>query len=514
MKKLLRIHLNAKAFSLSALPDTYVNLGGRALTSRLLAEEVPPACDPWGDDNKLVFAAGILAGTAVPNSGRLSIGAKSPLTGAIAESNAGGSAAEKMARLGIQAIVCEGRAEEPVVIKVSREGATFVSANAVSLFGNQACLAHCQQQYGDGVAVISIGPAAEMQLRAATIAVSSPALPLAMAGQGGVAAVMGAKKVKMLIIDDSDGAPVEIIEQALFDISLQSFRDGLLARHCRQGGAVEGLDRVGRPVFSTDDHEALFVLGANCMIDDADLLARMGAACRDIGLDIMEVGGAIAMGMEGGLLPWGDGSRALAVVEAIGKGTELGRMFGNGRRAVAEHCRLNEQAADSDHRCQANPSPVHREGDPARAAGLDHREAESSPGSGHPCGQSMSGRDQAWAAECLQRHFAAIDSLGLCRFAAPPPLEEPELRRHLIDCVSAVLDESLDDQYLLRLGATVREEELKYARKVGLGSEENCLPDSWGGASALSRAILGPGPSEEVEMVQKYSFNPQQRSTP
>ena len=503
MKKLLRIHLNTKAFSLSALPDKYVNLGGRALTSRLLAEEVPPACDPWGDDNKLVFAAGILAGTAVPKSGRLSIGAKSPLTGAIAESKAAGSAAEKMARLGIQAIVCEGRAEEPVVIKVSREGATFASANGVSLFGNQACLAHCQQHYGDGVAVISIGPAAEMQLRAATIAVSSPALPLAMAGQGGVAAVMGAKKVKMLIIDDSAGAPVEIIEQALFDISLQSFLDGLLAHRCRQGGACEGLDRAGRMAASAHDHESLFLLGANCMIDDPDLLARMGAACRDIGLDIMEVGGAIAMGMEGGILPWGDGCRALAVVEAIGKGTELGRIFGNGRISVAEHCHLGNHAVDSDLGNRANPPALYWEGEPVSANGAACRDAGSLPASGQPCGESMPERDQAWASECLQRQFAAIDSLGLCRLAALPPLEEPELRKHLIDCVSAVLDESLDDQYLLRLGAMVREEEWKYAQKVGIGSKADCLPGSCGGASALPRASLGPFPSEEGEMVQK-----------
>lgn len=102
MAKLLRINLDTKKYKLEDMPAAYANLGGRGLTSKIVSEEVPPKANPLGKDNKLVIAAGILAATPAPNSGRLSVGAKSPLTGTIKEANSGGSAAQKLARLGIQ----------------------------------------------------------------------------------------------------------------------------------------------------------------------------------------------------------------------------------------------------------------------------------------------------------------------------------------------------------------------------------------------------------------------------
>ena len=88
---------------------------------------MPPKADPLGAENKLIFSAGILAGTTVPNTGRLSVGAKSPLTNGIKEANAGGSAAQKIARLGFQAVVIEGHAKELTLLKIDKNGATFTS---------------------------------------------------------------------------------------------------------------------------------------------------------------------------------------------------------------------------------------------------------------------------------------------------------------------------------------------------------------------------------------------------
>ena len=111
MKKLLRINLDELAYSLEELPKIYADLGGRALSSQIIGQEVPPKADPIGPENKLIFAAGILAGTTFPNSGRLSVGAKSPLTNGIKEANVGGTAGQKLGRLGIKAIIVEGKAQ-------------------------------------------------------------------------------------------------------------------------------------------------------------------------------------------------------------------------------------------------------------------------------------------------------------------------------------------------------------------------------------------------------------------
>ena len=109
MKKILRINMGTGHYRLVDSGHLYINLGGRALTSHIISEEIPPATDPLDPENRLIFAPGILAGTRVPNSGRLSVGAKSPLTHTIKEANVGGAAAQKLARLGIQTVVVEER---------------------------------------------------------------------------------------------------------------------------------------------------------------------------------------------------------------------------------------------------------------------------------------------------------------------------------------------------------------------------------------------------------------------
>ena len=108
--KFLRANLTDQTIRSDAVPQACAGLGGRGLTSHLVAEEVPAGCDPLGKDNKLVFAPGYLSGTPLINTSRLSIGAKSPLTGGIKESNVGGTVAADLANLGITALIIEGRA--------------------------------------------------------------------------------------------------------------------------------------------------------------------------------------------------------------------------------------------------------------------------------------------------------------------------------------------------------------------------------------------------------------------
>ena len=90
MSKILRLDMTKKEIKVQEVPKKYELLGGRGLTSQIICDEVLPTCHPLGKYNKLVIAHGLFTGTKVPSSGRLSVGAKSPLTGTIKESNAGG----------------------------------------------------------------------------------------------------------------------------------------------------------------------------------------------------------------------------------------------------------------------------------------------------------------------------------------------------------------------------------------------------------------------------------------
>jgi len=99
--------MNTKSIVVEDVPKVYRGLGGRGLTSIMINAEVPPTCDPLGPENKLIFAPGVLSRTNLVNTSRLSVGAKSPLTNTIKESNAGGTVAAALGHLGVTAVIVE-----------------------------------------------------------------------------------------------------------------------------------------------------------------------------------------------------------------------------------------------------------------------------------------------------------------------------------------------------------------------------------------------------------------------
>ncbi len=78
MERLLRVNMSELTARYEEIPEKYMLFGGRAMTSAIIGDEVPPTTHPLSEFNKLVFAPGILTGTHAPSSGRLSVGGKSP----------------------------------------------------------------------------------------------------------------------------------------------------------------------------------------------------------------------------------------------------------------------------------------------------------------------------------------------------------------------------------------------------------------------------------------------------
>jgi aldehyde:ferredoxin oxidoreductase len=208
MDKILRINMGADggpAINTEALGD-YAGFGGRGLTSAIVAKEVPPSCHPLGEDNKLAIAPGLLSGSTAAMSGRISVGCKSPLTGGIKEANSGGQAAQMLGRLGYAAIVLEGRPKEGVLYKViiNKDGVDIQEDNSLCMLGNYDTVDKMKTEYGEKIGCISIGPAGEMKMSAASVAFTDMELrPTRHAGRGGVGAVMGSKGVKVIVIDDA-----------------------------------------------------------------------------------------------------------------------------------------------------------------------------------------------------------------------------------------------------------------------------------------------------------------------
>ena len=98
-------------------------LGGRGFAAKLLWDQVKPGADPLSPDNILVFAAGPLTGFGVPNSGKLVVAAKSPLTGGYGDGNIGTNAAIQMRKAGYDAIIIEGKAKTPVLVHIKDKAA-------------------------------------------------------------------------------------------------------------------------------------------------------------------------------------------------------------------------------------------------------------------------------------------------------------------------------------------------------------------------------------------------------
>ena len=115
--KIVRINVKTDNISTEEITQDskYFLFGARGLTSHIVHDEVPAKCDPLGPENKLVIANGILTGSSFPNSGRTSVGAKSPLTNGIKEANVGGRPAMMLARRGLRALILENISSEALI---------------------------------------------------------------------------------------------------------------------------------------------------------------------------------------------------------------------------------------------------------------------------------------------------------------------------------------------------------------------------------------------------------------
>ncbi len=222
MSKILRVNMSDLTTKFEDVPEKYRLLGGRGLTSAITCNEVPPTCHPLGPNNKVTFATGIVTGTSAPTSGRISVGGKSPLTGTIKETNSGGMAGQKLARLGIKALIVEGQPEEKGkfwVLKVDKDGVQLMPAAQEWLGkGLYETYPRLFKKFGEKSAVIGIGVAGEKMMAMAGICVNDPEnRPSRYAGRGGMGAVMGSKGLKAIILDDAGGPGVPIANKEVFD---------------------------------------------------------------------------------------------------------------------------------------------------------------------------------------------------------------------------------------------------------------------------------------------------------
>ncbi len=371
MKKnqILRVDLSSMSHTYETVPEKYQFLGGRGLTSRMLSDEVDPKTYALNPDNKIIIAPGLLNGTSAPSSGRISVGAKSPLTGGIKESNAGGTAGQYLAGLGIKALVIEGKAVEKHswVLVVDEDNVDFVAMDELAGLGNYELIPVLKERFGATSSIISVGPAAEAGSTIATLAFTDlEDRPARHAARGGLGAVAAAKGIKAIVIAKPEKNGIAAVHPNEFRDTAKSFAKELIAGKkaltnygtavlvnvvnnagglpnnnfsigqtdraesisgeklnelCNSRGGTTGHpcsrgcvircsnvfhDKKGQYLTAGLEYETIALLGSNCGVYDLDQIAEMDRICDNLGIDTIDAGGALGVAMEAGMLEFGD----------------------------------------------------------------------------------------------------------------------------------------------------------------------------------------------------------------
>ncbi len=231
MAKIIRVNMETKEINQEEA-GIYKSYGARGFIARFLTNEVDPTCEPLGLYNKLIICTGLLGGTMISSSGRLSVGAKSPLTNGIKEASAGGTAANDLARHGIRAIIFErlpaADDKNTYVLVISEEGIKLEAMNELLHMGARNTITALRQKFGDKAGIICNGPAGEYMMRGAGIVCAAPRGEMRFAARGGLGAVMGSKRVKAVVIIPAVVSRLEYFDKAVFTEAAKEYHQMLV----------------------------------------------------------------------------------------------------------------------------------------------------------------------------------------------------------------------------------------------------------------------------------------------
>lgn len=524
-------------------------LGGRGLGTHMVYREVPPGCHPLGPENKLVFAAGPLTGSSFPGSGRFSVSAKSPLTGTILDSNAGGTWGVKLKRCGFDLLIIEGAAVSPVYL-VIREGAASLE-EAGNLWGKDVIETnrHITEAFGKEISVASIGPAGENQVKYAAIMNDGHRA----LGRGGLGAVMGAKKLKAVVVSGNkkvatcDPEKMDLIvyeagkwvkANPITSKGLPEFGTSVLVNLFNEmgvfpirnfqsaqfagAGKISGeaiaetifsgrngcyrcpvqctrMVKIGASTMAGPEYESLWALGPQCGIEDLKVIAEANNLCNLLGLDTISTGVTIGCAMEleeRGLLKtglkYGDTAGLLRVIKEIAGREGIGDLLAEGSRHMADQCGFPQYSMQ----VKGLELPAY---DPRGMQGMGLGFATSNRGGCH-LRAYMVGPEALGVPKMVDRFStggkagltinqqninAAVDSLIICRFINLAVTEE-----YFARALSAATGIAYQPQDLHRIGERIWNLEKLYNLQAGVDSSFDTLPPR------LLEEPIAEGPSQ------------------
>jgi len=390
---LLRVDLSSGRYWIQDIDPSILMsfVGGRGLAVKLLWDELRPGVDPLSPLNKLVIAAGPLTGYPGPNTGKLVIAAKSPLTGGYGDGNIGSWASVHLRKAGFDAMVIEGASPKPVYLYVEDDKVSLMPADDLWGLDTFETEDRLRRVHGSNVGMLIIGPAGENLVRFATVVAQRGR----SGGRPGMGAVMGSKRLKAIVVRGTRPLP-QPADPSLSKIGVEAdlaakrkegypfwmrqgttatvewaqeasvlptlnFREGQFDQYDKIGGFMVERGTVtvrscpncvmpcGHVVNDAEskqselDYENIAMLGSNLGIGDLQRVAHLNRVADMMGMDTISLGSVLGWAMETterGLikdgLEWGDYRRALEVAYDIAhQRTELGRLLGLGVREAS-----------------------------------------------------------------------------------------------------------------------------------------------------------------------------------
>jgi aldehyde:ferredoxin oxidoreductase len=417
------------------------------------------------------------------------------------------------------------------VILLGDKSAEVTDMAELNHLGNYETVEILRRRFGDDVVIISIGPCGEMKMAAATVAVTDTnGKPCRHAGRGGLGAVMGSRGLKAIVIDPTGtrlrrgadpGAFAEALKEytsilqsskrvafwrengtaGLVDVSqargslptrnfssgayekkdhvnadrlksLVAERGGTMGHACMRGCLVRCSnifnDSEGRYLTSGLEYETLAMMGPNLDIDNLDTIAQIDFRCDDYGMDTIEIGATLGILTETKLFRFGDGNRAIQLMDEIGQGTVLGRILGQGVTTTGKVFGIARIPAVKGQSLAAHE---------ARAIkGLGVTYATSPQGADHTAGfvseEPLSHEGHTERSRDAQINNVIADSLGLCQFTGLR--SEYGLFARLM---GALTGKTPSEEEVRRIGQEALRKERAFNLAAGIGPGQDRLPE-------------------------------------
>jgi len=325
------------------------------------------------------------------------------------------------------------------------------------------------------------------------------------------------------IINESGGFPTRNFRQGRFEgaakISGEAMSEacetrggvGTMGHHCHPGCVIKCSNVIPNPdgteLVSVLEYETSWALGANCGIDDLDVVGKLTWLCNDLGLDTIEAGATIGVAMEAGLAEFGDGEKAIEMLEEIRQGTPLGRILGQGTEFTARAFGVTRSPTVKG---QAMPAY-----EPRAIKGIGMIYAISTMGADHTSGYTICPEilgvmgqvdqfdvDKADLVRAFQYTTAfMVDTTGHCLFIAFAILDIASGFEGVVEECNGILGTNWTVDDVTRLGKEVLDKELAFNRAAGFTPADDRLPEFMKYEKLPPHDVIWDVPDETLDAV-------------